>query len=302
GAVVTTAPPPTTDGGDAATTPPGPTVPAVGAGGVLDLTLNQGDVAEIVGTPTTDLGGSLLQSDQPVQVISGISCGDVPQGNSACDHLEQTVPPAETLGQDYVVAPMTGPRGDTVGQLVRFFGNADGTTLTYDPSPAPTGCPTTLQAGQVADCGLVTSSFEVKGNHEFVVAVFMPGGSVLDPTTQPPLQEGDPSESFAVPVAQYRADYLFATPEDYDLSFVDVIGPTGVAVTLDNAALTQSFTAIGSGAYGIARVPLQKTTGGRHALVASQPVTIQVMGYGSYTSYQYPGGLNLGLIAPPPTP
>jgi hypothetical protein len=25
-----------------------------------------------------------------------------------------------------------------------------------------------------------------------------------------------------------------------------------------------------------------------------------VLGYGSYTSYQYPGGLNLKRIAPPP--
>jgi hypothetical protein len=31
-------------------------------------------------------------------------------------------------------------------------------------------------------------------------------------------------------------------------------------------------------------------------------VGIQVVGYGSYTSYQYPGGLNLTLIAPPPPP
>jgi hypothetical protein len=37
-------------------------------------------------------------------------------------------------------------------------------------------------------------------------------------------------------------------------------------------------------------------------LVSDKPVGLQVMGYGSYTSYQYPGGLNLGLIAPPPPP
>jgi hypothetical protein len=29
-------------------------------------------------------------------------------------------------------------------------------------------------------------------------------------------------------------------------------------------------------------------------------VGIQVLGYGLYTSYQYPGGLNLEIIAPPP--
>jgi hypothetical protein len=34
--------------------------------------------------------------------------------------------------------------------------------------------------------------------------------------------------------------------------------------------------------------------------VANEPVGLQVLGYGKYTSYQYPGGLNLGKIAPPP--
>ena len=35
-------------------------------------------------------------------------------------------------------------------------------------------------------------------------------------------------------------------------------------------------------------------------LEATQPVGIQVMGYGLATSYQYPGGSNLSSIAPPP--
>ena len=40
--------------------------------------------------------------------------------------------------------------------------------------------------------------------------------------------------------------------------------------------------------------------GGAHVLECTDPVGIQVMGYGAYTSYMYPGGLNLSLIAPPP--
>jgi hypothetical protein len=36
-------------------------------------------------------------------------------------------------------------------------------------------------------------------------------------------------------------------------------------------------------------------------LTASTGVGIQIIGYGQYTSYQYPGGLNLSVIAPPPS-
>ena len=35
-------------------------------------------------------------------------------------------------------------------------------------------------------------------------------------------------------------------------------------------------------------------------LVSSKPVGLQVLGYGEYTSYHHPGGLNLTEIAPPP--
>ena len=48
------------------------------------------------------------------------------------------------------------------------------------------------------------------------------------------------------------------------------------------------------------RIKLGPGQAGAHVLTASQPVGIQVMGYGSYTSYQYPGGLDLAQIAPPP--
>ncbi len=41
---------------------------------------------------------------------------------------------------------------------------------------------------------------------------------------------------------------------------------------------------------------------GAHVVTSDQPIGIQIMGYGAYTSYQYPGGLSLQQIAPPPPP
>jgi len=41
---------------------------------------------------------------------------------------------------------------------------------------------------------------------------------------------------------------------------------------------------------------------GSHVITSNLPIGVQVMGYGAYTSYQYPAGLNLMVIAPPPTP
>jgi hypothetical protein len=93
---------------------------------------------------------------------------------------------------------------------------------------------------------------------------------------------------------------VFLAPLDYPVSFVDVVQPMGAEVVLDGAPAGGSLVEIGNSGYGVRRVPLDPTTGGAHVLTSDEPVGIQVMGYGNYTSYQYPGGLNLDVIAPPP--
>jgi hypothetical protein len=279
----------------------GGAIPATAGGGLIQLTLDAGDVGLFAGGigDTFDLSGSLVSADQPVQVISGSPCAEIPEGTPACDHLEQSVFPAETLGRRYFVAAPTGPAGLGVERVVRLYGNVDGTTLTYVPSVP--GCPATLDAGQVGDCGIVKGDFEVMGTHEFAVGSFMLGGSLIDPSGG----LGDPSQSFMAAVEQYRTKYVFLAPNDYVVNYADIVGPIGAQVVLDNVMLPANrASTIGDG-YGVLRVPLEgfnPAGGGSHVLLASAPIGLQVLGYGSFTSYQYPGGLNLKHIAPPPPP
>ena len=76
--------------------------------------------------------------------------------------------------------------------------------------------------------------------------------------------------------------------------------PTGAKMTLDGAAPTAAPTAIGSTGYSLTRAKLGAGKSGAHTLTSDKPVGIQVMGFGDYTSYHYPGGLDLKTIAPPP--
>jgi hypothetical protein len=276
-------------------------IAATAPNGILTLTLGQGDVAEVT-TPVGsryDLSGSLVAADKPVQVLTGIPCINLPQGQASCDHVEESVFPAETLGKHYLVTVPTGPTGVAIGHVVRLYGNVDGTTLTYAPA-RPAGCPAMLAAGGVADCGTVSSDFEVQGDHEFGVGSFMLGASVVDPQLDVTKEKGDPSQSVTASVEQYRTSYVFLAPDDYDISFVDIVGPTGVRVALDGAPVLTAFTPIGATGFGVARVQLGAGQAGAHVMASSAPVGIQVMGYGFATSYQYPGGLNLTLLAPPP--
>jgi hypothetical protein len=274
-------------------------VTAVAAGGTGSYALNAGDVIELVGGAATasDLSGSQVQADKPVQVIGGIQC--IPNPANACDHLEESVMPAETLGKHYVVSLPTGPLGNVPGATVRMVGNVDGTNLTYQPAVA--GAPAALNAGQVVEFD-ATADFVVSGDHEFIVGTVMKSGSIVDPGAAAGMQEGDPSLSTAIAVEQYRLKYVFLAPDDYDINYADVVAPMNATLMLDGAAVTVTSTQIGTTGYGLFRIHLTSGNSGAHTLTSDQPMGLQVLGYGLYTSYQYPGGLDLLSIAPPPPP
>ncbi len=277
-------------------------LPATNGGGTMTITLAKaGDVAELVTEigDRFDLSGSLITSTKPVQVLVGSPCVSLPARKSACDHIEESLLPAEALGKRYVVTTPSGPKGTPVQHWVRFVGNRDATTLTYAPSK-PAKCPATLQAGEVADCELVTDNFEVTGSQEFAVVTLQVSAEELGAATE--LNRGDPSLSTFVPVEQFRTRYLFAAPDDYDVAFVDIVGDATADIKVDGAAVPAArFTAIANG-YGVYRVRLGAGKGGAHLIEAVKPVGIQVLGYGANTSYQYPGGASLKLISSPPAP
>jgi hypothetical protein len=271
-------------------------------GGSSSFSLNAGEVVEVLGTPAADLSGSLVQSTKPVQVIAGMPCVEAPRGQPACDHIEESVFPAETLGRHYIVTVPTSPHGRVIGHVVRIYGNVDGTKLSYPSGQQPPNAPATVNAGQVVDLDVVSQDFEITGDHEFAVGSFQLGAQLVDPGVPPPMQKGDPAQSLSTAVEQYRLKYIFLSPTDYEENYVDVVQPLSATVMLDGAAAGVAPTKIGSSNFGVARIKLGPGKSGAHVLTASAPVGIQVMGVGSYTSYQYPGGLNLTEIAPPPPP
>ncbi|NUP07366.1 MAG: hypothetical protein HOW73_15050 [Polyangiaceae bacterium] len=269
-------------------------VNAASAGQTVTFPLQRGEVVQLYGSPTGDFSGSLVQADKPVQVVHGLPCMNIPDEYGACDHIEESVLPAETLGKHYFVTAPSHANGGPAPYVVRIYGNVDGTTLTYSAG-APGNAPVTINAGQVVDMGMVSQNFEVTGDHEFAVALFQVGAEATGSTL------GDPAQSIATAVEQYRSKYVFLAPFDYDVNYVDIVMPLSAQVTLDGSPITASPEPISSD-FGIARVTLADTGNGAHVLTSTLPVGIQVSGYGQYTSFQYPGGLNLELIAPPPPP
>jgi hypothetical protein len=243
----------------------------------------------------------VINATQPVQVIGFNPITNIPDVSNA-DHIEETILPAEVLGKEYLVAPPTSPSGAVKGgHVVRFYGNFDGTTLTYEGS---VGGPTTLEAGDVVEIE-TDASFKVTGSQPFAVGSFMLGGASQGSGSCPNFPcYGDPAFSMSVTPEQFRTDYTFLAPIDYYSNFVDILIPdSATSVLLDGVAVTATETV--AAGWKIARVELQSenfagTGDGSHKVVSDQPVGLQVMGFGHATSYYYPGGLNLEVISEPP--
>lgn len=278
-------------------------------GATVTFPLDAGDVMTVVGqnVAEVDVSGSLVQADKPVQVLAGMPCVQLPFGSPACDHVEESVFPIETLGKRYLVPRPSGPKGAVAPHVVRIYGNVDGTKLSF-PSGAPAGAPTAINAGEVVELdggkvdGYVTQDLEIVGDHELTVGVFLLGGTLVDPQgTFGGSSKGDPSLSYVTAVEQYRRRYAFVAPNDYDTSFVDVVRPKAATLTLDGVLVKTAAQALpGNDEHVVVRIPLGKGALGAHVLEASQPVGIQVLGYGDFTSYHYPGGSNLTPIAEAP--
>ena len=258
-------------------------VPATGAGVV---TLNQGDVLQVLsGTSASDdVTGTRIDADKPIQVIAGHDCTFVPASVGYCDHLEESMFPVNTLAQQYVVTPPSLP-GQTQPKafFARVIAVEPNTTLTYDP-PNPAWPTALANAGDYVELDASTT-FLIEADKRVLVAQYMKGQDAGGGS-------GDPAMALAVATLQFREDYLFHSPMNYEHNYVNLIAPASASVTLDGAPVA-GFEPIGATGLSVARVKFANSGDGNHRVTASERVGITVYGYGQYTSYWYPGGLNL---------
>ncbi len=259
----------------------------VGGDGNAVVALQRGDSLQVLsGTPiSADVTGTIVTSDKPVQVIGGHACTNVPANITACDHLEESMFPISTLADEYIVTPPSLP---TMAQpksfFVRVIAVEPATNITYDPPNG--GWPAALaNTGDYVELDS-SASFHIKATSRILVSQYMKGQNAGGGS-------GDPAQALAVTSAQFRKDYLFHAPVNYDHNYVNIIAPNGAAVMLDGAPVAAAFEPVGGTGFGVARVKFANGGDGKHSVTADKGVGITVYGYGDYTSYWYPGGLNL---------
>ncbi len=268
-------------------------VPTQGGGGVDGqgngvVLMNEGDVLQVMTGNGGDLTGSIIAADKPVQVLGGHDCTQVPIGTQACDHLEESMFPIETLAKEYIIVPPVQVPNDGLEKAinVRIVASEANTTLVFNPDQPVNKV--LANAGDWVEITKTTAKFVVTADKKILVAQYMVGQGANFGTS-------DPAMVIAVPSEQFRTSYLFYAQTGWNANYVDIIAPAGSATQVDGAPVN-NFVAIGNSNFTIAHVKLSNAGDGTHKVTSDKKVGISVYGVVNYGSYWYPGGLDLDTI------
>lgn len=247
------------------------------------------DVAYCDLGPDWDLTGTEVRASGRVSLIGGHDCTFLPFNRWACDHLEETIFPVEALGTEVVVANTAPLRGEP--NILRVVSAADDNLITLEPALAE---PRTLDRGEHFEV-VLDRPVRVRGRAPLLAAQYLVGQDYFGIGTSGRQASGDPALALAIPTEQFRSEYTFLAPTSYDRSHYVVIAPASAVITLDGVLIPALEVIEGTGmGHTSGRI-----NGGVHQIEGTAPFGILVYGYGSYTSYVYPGGLDLRRISPP---
>lgn len=279
----------------------------LGAGDVLSLfseapepgsAICSGDLC--TGGKAFDLTGTHIVADKPVSVIAGHDCTMVPFDQSACDHLEESMLPVKALGTEVVASspvplvPAGGNGFGTEAYYLRVLSAADDNFVLVSSDQEDVQL--TMDEGQWTEVGPLRGHARVIAQNKILVAQYLVG----EEASAAGAMAGDPSLTMLVPVEQYRNEYAFYVPQTFRQSFVDVLSVGYPNAELDGVPIAEDDFEIAA-TYGVGREEPRvaarlSVEPGMHRLVSDLPIGLNVYGYGDFTSYAYPGGLELAPV------
>jgi len=276
------------------------------------VTVYSGNVCENVPLEICESGHCKYEPSSP-SCSSDSDCQII----GACDHMEQQLFPLKAVGKEYLVSK-SWDRGKAP-DLVRVLAVEDQTNIQISPHVTPIP---TLNKGKHFDFE-ISESVLLSSDKPFMVAKFLEGedapgaghdrcksgllgkhcGGLFglfgkschdDSDCSDDANIGDPAFILAVPVEQYRKNYVFLVPTKYAENYVNIVTTQGANVTLDGAVVSNSgFQVVAGSNYVVARKPMSE---GSHSIRSDQPMGIVVYGWDHYVSYGYPGGMNIAAI------
>ena len=106
-------------------------------------------------------------------------------------------------------------------------------------------------------------------------------------------QVGDPAMAFVAPTEQFRTQYAFLTPQEYDENYATIISRIGAQVILDGQDVSaQLDETLDEQSIGV--LSLEP---GQHNIECSAGCGVLVYGFSQAVSYLFAGGLDLEPIS-----
>jgi hypothetical protein len=269
------------------TNTPSPTAHLYGHTNAYTKILQQGETYQINSTDMMgDVTGTWITSDKPVAVFAGAGCAWVPDANYyAGDPLVQEQLPVDTWGKQALALSFAGRQyGDTYRVLAAY----SNTVVLVNGVVAGT-----IQAGEYLDF-ILDGPVEFQASQPIQVAHFA-NGLYFD-------GEGDPCEILLPPAGHYLlTNIVFTLPGDWNTgdfatNYLNIIVPQ-LAITntlVDGSTVdATNFVPIGTSGYYGAQISVTNAVDGAttHTVTSSQPVGVEVYGFGPYDAYGCFGGV-----------
>lgn len=264
------------------------------AGVPFEVTLERGEAYQVMPkynpNGTSDLTGTIIESDKPIAVFSGHNCAYVPNMQTkACNLLVEQLPSVQSWGKQFFVGTLAG-RSSAV---FRVLASVDNTQVFENGKLA-----STLQAGEFyenmeqREHTLITSSAPV------LVAQYSKGFDNGD-------NVGDPMMIVVSPTEQFLSSYRFATPVRGSWHhYINMIAPTHtlLALRLDGQKIDQrKFKAFGISRYSIGQIEVPY---GTHTIDGPEPFGLYSYGFGfdeaAYDAYGNGGGQSMEIVVEEP--
>jgi IgGFc binding protein/Bacterial Ig-like domain (group 1) len=254
------------------------------AGTPYTVTLNAGQVYELLGTTGLDLTGTKISASAPVSVLAGAQCTNIPSLNYvACNYVAEQMPPTNEWGTDFVTEPLATR---TMGDTFRMLASENGTTVSIDGATVAT-----LNAGKFYQAQLTAASV-IHSNRPILVAQYS------DSESYDNVANSDPSETLIPPDEQFLNSYTLATaPDSRFTNYLNVVAPTTEvgSVILDGSPIPAGhFSPISTSGFSGAKIQVAT---GVHTLSGPQAFGLTSYGFGSADAYSEPGGYGAGQVA-----
>jgi IgGFc binding protein len=258
----------------------------------------------------SDVTGTRIQSDKPIVVFAGDSLVYVPTNYDAENPLMVQQFPVDQWGTQALSMGFAGRKnGDSYRVLAAYDNTAltvTGTIVTILTNGSPAIVATTNETltmnftnGQFTNL-IVAGPVEFQANQPIQVAHFA-NGSTFDYIRDPPgnnLPRGDPCEILLPPTGHYLETNIVVTlpndnvTGDFYTNFLSVIVPQSATngTYVDNSLVPPTnYVVIGTSGYCGAQITV--TNSGTHTVTSSQPVGVEVYGFGGADVYGYSSGI-----------